>query len=249
MVNRVSLITGASGALGSVICNQLVRTNEVKIVTVRRDSSNSYLNNFKEQVDANRDSELVLVHCGWDTTDRTALAQSRSKEETIKLSDHCAERGIKMIFISSHSASENAQSNYGEAKFIAENYVLSTGGICIKPGLILFEPPAGLQRKLLVFSRFGIGLNFFPKSKITVTEIQNVLYEINKLICGETWNSSTISLTDRQVDLNVLCSAIRAKHFLTIPVPLRLLRRITRIIGIMSRKSIGVHDSLSAIID
>ena len=249
MVNRVIFITGASGALGSAICSQSIETNEVKMAPVRRDLSNSYLNNLKEQVDASRDAELVLVHCGWDTTDRTALAQSRSKEETIRLSDHCAEQGIKLIFVSSRSASVNAQSNYGESKFIAENYVLSTGGICIKPGLILFNPPAGLQRKLLVLSRFGVGLRFFPRSKIAVTDIQKVVDEINKLIYGELGNSLLIPLVDGQVDLNVLCSTSRARHFLIIPVPLRLLRRITRIIGIVSSKSVGVHDSLSAIID
>ena len=99
MNSKRCYVTGANGALGSEICVALLSANGIDVVALRRDEYNSYLPDLELHGQTEINAPKFLIHCGWDTSDRTLAAQSNSKSETVKLAQYCREHEIKLIFI------------------------------------------------------------------------------------------------------------------------------------------------------
>ena len=248
MHSKRCYVTGASGALGSEIRNQMHLTDGIEIVALCRDANNSYLHDLQIHDQEKITVDKFLVHCGWDTTDRTLAAQSKSKSETLKIAKYCQEHEIRMIFISSQSAVLGTRSNYGTMKIVAEQLVAEHNGTSLKPGLILFNPPAGIQKKLRAPSVYRIRVKLYPNVTISVIEVSDLIRDLRIAINEGSLSRSTTALSNRSVSINSLTDSTQHRFCLVIPIPLRLLQTIIRFVGLIRGRVLAIDDSLSAIL-
>ena len=247
MNSKRCYVTGASGALGSEISIALHSLTDLEVVPLRRNENNTYIPNLQlRNQDGNRDPKF-LVHCGWDTGNRTLAAQSNSKTETLEIAQYCQEHEIKMIFISSQSAILGTQSNYGAMKFEAEKIVAEHDGTSVRPGLILFNPPAGIQKKLYAFSFYGIRIKFYPNVKISVIAVRDITKYLTSIIGEDIPIGSTATLRNESMPLNALTDLSQRRFGVVIPIPLKLLHAVVRLVGLMRGRVLAIEDSLSAI--
>jgi len=128
----------------------------------------------------------VLVHCAWDLSlKRSCESYDANVINSIKLFRSAKDAGvIKFVFISSMSSYDGCQSTYGNQKLEVEKYVLSLGGIVIRPGLIWGEKSSGgmfstlnkLARRLPIIPLIGTGKNFLFLSHID--DLSNLIYRL-----------------------------------------------------------------------
>ena len=248
MHSKRCYVTGASGALGSEIRNQLHLTDGIEIVALCRDANNSYFHDLQIHDQEKITVDKFLVHCGWDTRDRTLAAQSKSKSETLNLAKYCQEHEIRLIFISSQSAVLGTRSNYGTMKIVAEQLVAEHNGISLKPGLILFNPAAGIQKKLCAPSLYRLRVKLYPNVNISVIEISDLIHDLRIAFNESTLSGSIVAVRNRSVPINSLTELPRHRFHLVIPIPLRLLHSVIRLVGLIRGHVLAIDDSLSAIL-
>lgn len=241
-------MTGANGALGSEICISLHSLIDLEVVPLCRNENNSYFPNLQL---CNQDGNSVskfLIHCGWDTGDRTFAAQSNSKSQTLKLAQYCREHEIKMIFISSQSAVLGTRSNYGAMKFEAEKLVTERDGMSLRPGLILFNPPAGIQKKLCTFSKYGVRIKFYPNVTVSVIAVRDLVEYLMSILNEEALRKSRTAVRNELVSINSLTDSSQHRFYIVVPIPLKLLYFIVRFVGLIRGRVHAIEDSLSAIL-
>ena len=249
MISKRCYVTGANGALGSEICVALLSANGIDVVALRRDEYSSYLLDLEMHGQTEINAPKFLIHCGWDTSDRTLVAQSNSKSETVKLAQYCQEHEIKLIFISSQSAVLDTRSNYGAMKFMAEKLVTEHGGMSLRPGLIQFNPPAGIQKKLCAFSKYGVRIKFYPNMTVSVIAVHDLVGYLMSILNEGTFSTSYANVTNRSVPINSLTELSKRRFGVVIPIPLRLLHSVIQFLGLFSSRAQAIDDSLSAILD
>ncbi len=205
-----------------------------------RDNDDSYVNDLVAANNTPINHELVLIHCGWNTKNRSWAAQKRNFEETKLISEFCQLRNIQLIFISSQSATSH--SNYGEMKNRAEASVLLNGGLVLRPGLIIFEQPSGLQKIMAstVLSTFPIRLN--PDVSIRTVSIMKLINFITELIDGKVPLNRTVDFFDQTISINSLAGKTFSR-FVKIPVPIGIVKRVLKTSGRFSQRLYSLYDS------
>lgn len=249
MYNKRVYVSGASGALGSEICIALQLRIDLELVALRRDKNNTYVDDLQLRDQVETKVPKFLIHCGWDTGDRTLTAQSNSKFETLKLAQYCRENEIRMIFISSQSAVLGTRSNYGAMKFEAEKLVAEHDGTSLRPGLILFDPPAGVQKKLCALSLYGIRIKLYPNVEMTVITVRDFIQFLMNIIDEDALRKSQTAVRNELVSINSLTDSSQHRFCIVIPIPLKLLYFIVRFVGQIRGRVLTFEDSLSAILD
>ena len=237
---RQIYITGASGALGNRLMSLMNSSSSaVKAIAIPRDSKGCYVPALceEEQSISHGENLRFVVHCGWNTKDRSPESQESCVKRTATLAEYCSRRGIKVVFVSSISARHGGVNNYGRAKFRAEQIVHSFGGESIRPGLILFEEPQGLQRRLNQLSRFPVTLEIHPDVPITVISIISLVEEILHRCDSRALNNRPIESSNVQATLNLLLRSDVGTTKWTIRFRLSVLKRVcyllcrTRLLG------------------
>jgi dTDP-4-dehydrorhamnose reductase len=247
MINKRCYVTGARGSLGIQVCKSLLSSDVAEVIKLLRDHDNSYLQDL-EVHEASRDNvERFLIHCGWETVNRDFVEQEKSKSESIKLAQYCKDQKINMIFISSQSATYDANSNYGSMKYEAELGVAALGGKCLKPGLIRFNPPAGISKKIASLSQYRIRIRLYPNPTISVVNAEDVGDFIVGLVAGENLGKKLTDISNESTTLNSL-TYVSAKHpYITIKVPLKSVVLLFRLASRVNNKARDILDSLMAI--
>jgi nucleoside-diphosphate-sugar epimerase len=147
----VCIITGASGFVGG----QLAAAFERDGWRIRRWSSAATgENNFRlgEEIDPKRlEGAQALVHCAYDFRPRAREAiYSINVEGSRELFEAARRAAVpRIIFVSSLSAFPGCRSLYGQAKLEIESFALSSGALCLRPGLVYANQPGGVFGKLV----------------------------------------------------------------------------------------------------
>jgi nucleoside-diphosphate-sugar epimerase len=96
------------------------------------------------------DGVQALVHCAWDFSARTREEIERTNVEgSNRLLDVAAAAGVsRLIFLSTLSAFDGAQSMYGRAKLAVESHALELGGAVVRSGLVWGDEPGSLYGTL-----------------------------------------------------------------------------------------------------
>ncbi|MBS3148459.1 NAD-dependent epimerase/dehydratase family protein [Candidatus Woesearchaeota archaeon] len=139
-------VTGASGYVGSVIC-QCLRAKKHTVIELGRNFKQKFV--LGEEVYPSTLKEAdVLVHCAWDFS-------LKNKEDIWRVNVEgsqkllTAAKNIKTIFISTLSAFDGAKSLYGTAKLEVEKTALELGATVIRPGLIFGKNAGGMVGSLM----------------------------------------------------------------------------------------------------
>lgn len=246
--NFTVCLSGAQGNLGSQIAIRLESRPEVQLVKLERDSGDSYVIALKSFYESNPKKSTYLVHCGWDVSNRRIDKQEKCLEDTQKLADYCQLWGIKMVFISSTSASHIAKSNYGKMKFLAQQSVLRAGGLVLRPGLVIFKSPEGIQRYFELMKRSKIQVSFFPNANVTTINAEELINEIESCLQDETRYGVIECFGNNVSTLNALCTPPIGKSRRRLPIPLKPLAFTLRLAGRLSGRMKSIDDSLRGVI-
>ena len=154
-------ITGANGYVGSRIVAELVAAelNVIRLVRNPKSGTNDRKFLLGQQVSSDLFDGLdILIHCAWDMrVSNWDEVHTVNVQGSINLFSVARQSGVKkIIFISSMSAFQGCESNYGKAKLAVEAEVQSTSAdIVIRPGLIYGQEPGGVVGAFLKLARFS----------------------------------------------------------------------------------------------
>lgn len=156
MRQRVVGVTGASGYVGRAFARKAEAAGWYVVALGRRAAPHCQEwrhADLREPPAAGLlDGLDALVHLAADTGNN----QLDSKTQTdfaVNLFSSGADKGLRMIFVSSQAASERAPSDYGRIKAGIESSILSLGATAVRPGLIYGDEPMGLYGMLVAFVR------------------------------------------------------------------------------------------------
>jgi nucleoside-diphosphate-sugar epimerase len=156
-MSRVCALTGAHGYVGSALRRGLTTAGWTVVSLSRRenlsgdeirwsleDASASGPNALREEL--RRREVSAVVHAAWDLR----LVRPRDLERvnvqgSLRLLNEAQAAGVRrFVFISTISAFEEAESDYGKTKLAVERAVALQGGVVIRPGLVYGERPGGM---------------------------------------------------------------------------------------------------------
>jgi len=145
----VCAVTGASGYVGSRIAAALAA--EFEVLAMSRNAGEGGLRWSMGQeasvVEALRAREVsALVHSAWDFGQPRPTANWKSNVQgSGRLLEQARAAGVQTpVFVSTISAFEGAQSEYGKSKLAVETMFLEAGGTVIRPGLVWGDRPGGV---------------------------------------------------------------------------------------------------------
>jgi len=240
-------ISGANGNLGGEILNRLKSRTSIEVIKLKRDSNNSYLSDLAQLHRSSQDNEDVFIHCGWDVLNRDINNQRICFADTEKLAQFCLNQNVRMIFISSTSASGSSKSNYGVMKFCAEQAVARNFGFVLRPGLVLFPKPKGIQRQANLFKESRIKLRFNPDVHIYAIDLEKFVEEVEDSIQKQTKSDVIDCLGNKLTTLNTLFGTTKTKSKYTFVIPIKLASVVLGFCGRFSRKIGNMHDSLMGV--
>ena len=155
---RIVAVTGASGYLGSGICDtlefhgwQVIKLTRAVVDPSRRQNLQYDLAMpITAQLKEALQSADALVHAAYDLSLRSAVDIWRvNVEGTRRLLEVAAEAGVsRIIVLSSMSAFDGTSQLYGRAKLDIEAMTLGFGGLSIRPGLVYGERSGGMAGAL-----------------------------------------------------------------------------------------------------
>jgi nucleoside-diphosphate-sugar epimerase len=145
-------ITGASGYVGACIANCFRDHGHEVLALSRRQCAAPWLS-YTLGDDPRQlpwGGVDTLVHAAYDFTPR---GWSETLEKNVKpglaLLESAQQANVRrLIFISSMSAFEGCQSNYGKAKLMMEKAALQLGAVVIRPGLVWGPESGGVMGTL-----------------------------------------------------------------------------------------------------
>jgi nucleoside-diphosphate-sugar epimerase len=156
-MSRVCALTGAHGYVGSALRRGLTAAGWTVVSLSRREkvaedeirwsldeASGSGPNTLREEL--RRREISAVVHAAWDLRlVRPSDLQRVNVQGSLRLLDEARAAGVRrFVFISTISAFDEAESDYGKTKLAVERAVALQGGVVIRPGLVYGERPGGM---------------------------------------------------------------------------------------------------------
>jgi nucleoside-diphosphate-sugar epimerase len=149
MGKPVCAVTGASGYVGSRIAAALAADFEL-VALGRKAVPGGILWSLTDQrsiaAELRQRGVQALVHVAWDFSHpKPAENWSANVDGSLRLLRDAKEAGVeRLVFISSISAFEGAESAYGKSKLAVEKGFQAVGGTAIRPGLVWGDSPGGM---------------------------------------------------------------------------------------------------------
>jgi nucleoside-diphosphate-sugar epimerase len=156
-MSRVCGLTGAHGYVGSALRRGLTAAGWTVVSLSRREkvaedeirwsldeASGSGPNTLREEL--RRREISAVVHAAWDLRlVRPSDLQRVNVQGSLRLLEEARAAGVRrFVFISTISAFDEAESDYGKTKLAVERAVALQGGVVIRPGLVYGERPGGM---------------------------------------------------------------------------------------------------------
>jgi nucleoside-diphosphate-sugar epimerase len=156
-MSRVCGLTGAHGYVGSALRRGLTAAGWTVVSLSRREkvaedeirwsldeASGSGPNTLREEL--RRREISAVVHAAWDLRlVRPSDLQRVNVQGSLRLLEEARAAGVRrFVFISTISAFDEAESDYGKTKLAVERGVALQGGVVIRPALVYGERPGGM---------------------------------------------------------------------------------------------------------
>ncbi len=142
-------ITGSNGFIGSALKNACIQQGIQPVGLCRNLTTNNdvfFDLNIPETFEHIPRDVSALVHTAYTTCAKDLQnAFKANVEGSLALFDFCHNANIPVIFLSSCSAHENAQSFYGRSKYQLESHLTPTDTI-IRPGFVIGD--GGIYKRL-----------------------------------------------------------------------------------------------------
>jgi len=155
----VIAVTGANGYVGGRIIAHLRAGGMETVALVRRpDECSGPSRRFVlgEPLAADTlEGVDTVIHAAWDASVRGDEVAAVNTEGSLPLLDGVADRGGRLLLVSTLSAFPAARSRYGRAKYALEQAVQRRGGLAVRPGLVFGAAAGGLFGSLVNTSSRG----------------------------------------------------------------------------------------------
>lgn len=178
-LNKTILVTGASGNLGQLVCDELKLDGfDVRKASSKRgkecfflDFENFELGNLKSVLS----QTSIVIHCARVTNLESNVALS-AELTFLKLlfSFDC-----KVFYVGSASSWLKSPSKYGKYKSTIEDLVIGNGGTVITAGLIYGSKFNGQIQQLKRYLRYSpFRISFSPVNSLYLTQIDDFLHTL-----------------------------------------------------------------------
>jgi nucleoside-diphosphate-sugar epimerase len=146
-------VTGAGGYVGSRILARLRAEGIDAVALVRRPAAEKAgarggaVRRYALGEPPERsllDGIETVVHAAYDLSARGKQVREVNYAGALPLLEALAERGGRVILISSLAAFAGARSDYGQAKLELERAVLTRGGVALRPGIVFGVSAGGM---------------------------------------------------------------------------------------------------------
>lgn len=252
-------VTGANGYVGGQILAHL-RANGINAVAFVRkpapEDGRARHYALGEPLDGSLlDGIEMVIHAAYDTSAQGEDIHTVNVSGGLPLLDGLAERGRRMLMISSLSAFAGARSRYGQAKFELERAVLQRDGIVLRAGLVfgveaggLFGAMVGALSKRTTVPMIGGGWQ-----RLFVTHDQHLSKLVLAIVSGEEHpNGPLFAAHEVPTTLRSIAEQIRRAHggdLRMIPMPPSLIRLVLRCAEIAHVRLPFRSDSLRSLLN
>lgn len=251
-------ITGASGYLGSRL-DLFFSKRDLKTIRLERNPQNTSSRKFDLHSISNNkilEDTDILIHCAYDFNCRT-IEESHTVNYlgTKLLFDIARNSNVKkIIYISSISAVNNSNSNYGREKLNIEKLAKQYNATIIRPAFIISRDPGGMFKRIINILSTNIFVPYFPKYipfYITYEdELLNFIYQLISFPESIPKRQTYSAFNDSPIDFSFFlkCSSKSFKFFnifipfstLLILYTLKFLERLRFNIGFSSDSFFGL---------
>ena len=251
------LVTGASGFIGSHLCQKLLLLGHELVAINRSGSSvNGAMQTLSWCFGQLVPKELlvcdVAIHLAHDFSGEVGaeLTISGTKELVTHLYAHGTRR---QLFITSYSAGQHARSRYGKTKDVLENALrMDKRTIIVRPGLVLGD--GGIYGKIVrfIYKSPIVPLPDGGSGYVTVITIERLCDEIARLCTASNPEQFANIFELQEVTLKNLVKKIASeveRHPLFVSVPISLVLPIIRILESLKIPLPVSSDSLIGFLD
>lgn len=243
------LITGASGYIGEHLAALAVQEGHEVYAASRRPTQSIYnwlpfdLNIPKLEIP---EGTRALVHLAADTSHNKNISSDVEIEATKALIFETQRSNVKLIFISSQTASPDAPTSYGQTKWHIEQDVLAAGGVVIRPGQVYGGTERGLFGTLCsLVRRFPAIPILLPAPLIQPIHVDDLAAAILKVaesddLKGEVLSLGSISPLSFGKFLRYIANYKLHQPRLSIPIPVALFSLASAILGKKKTADLGL---------
>ncbi|MDQ3524004.1 MAG: NAD-dependent epimerase/dehydratase family protein [Chloroflexota bacterium] len=232
-------VTGASGYIGRAFARKAKSAGWTVVALGRRAALNceEWRPCDLRQIPAPLLLERLdaIVHLAADTG-----KDQMDPTAQIKFAQHLfnngANKGLRMIFVSSQAASSRAPSDYGRIKAAIESELLPLGVTVLRPGLVYGGEPIGLYGMLRSFvDRSPFIPVFRPKPVVRPIHVDDVATAIVNTLDDRGIAGRVLSLGGEAIPFDEFLRAIAVRRVrrrrLSLPIPTALVRAVLQMLG------------------
>jgi nucleoside-diphosphate-sugar epimerase len=211
-------VTGANGYVGGRILSHLRGRGIDAIALVRRptpgDGRARRYTLGEPLEDSLLDDIKTVVHAAYDASVQGEGIHEVNVSGSLPLLDGVAERGGRVLMISSMSAFEGARSRYGRAKLELERAVLGRGGSVVRPGLVFGVGAGGLFGAMVeALSRRALAPIVGGSQRLFVTHDEHLSELAAAIATGETLGEGPLfAANEVPTTLRTIAAQIAAAH-------------------------------------
>jgi len=231
---RLVVLTGATGYIGTVLTRRLLAEGfRIRALSRSRPSGVDVEHipyELRSEVPVGAlDGAAAIIHLAAETQWNSDTYVEAELVALRRLMIAASQTRARFVFVSSQSASPDAPSNYGRAKWLCEQEVISKGGVVIRPGLVYGGAERGLFGTLCRFLRaLPLLPRLTPAPLVQPVHVDDLAEAFVKVISDPSLESSVFSIAEpRPITLHAFLHAIATERLcrasLFIPVPLGLL--------------------------
>ncbi len=234
------VVTGATGYIGSRLCAVAV-SRGVRVTALSRRKP-ALTEAPWQRFDLHSDEPLslppdatALIHLAATTTPDFDVA--REVAAVHRLVRACQNTGVRLIFVSSQTASPTAATAYGRSKWRIEQDVRAAGGCVVRPGQVYGGAAEGLFGSLIgMVKKLPVLPAFLPAPKVQPVHVDDLCQALLDLAARDALHGACLQVAQAEpVSFTAFLKAI-AKHRLNVrrlwlPVPSLPIVMAARLMG------------------
>lgn len=229
-------MTGGSSAIGKTVIRKC-RENGHEVVEFTRlitKPNQRYFDLANDVFDIEVTDLDAMIHLAWDRKLDKQSGLHVSVASSNALIDKCKEFKIKLVYLSSTSASKSSTSNYGRSKYLAEQYVLDNGFSAVRSGLIWGFEQSGFYRSLYRIANTPIfGIRPIPDPLISYTEVEGLARYLVDCVNRDDNVSAGSYFINGELKLSKILNAMRIRRtWFRFGIHTRVLYLIARILQV-----------------